>query len=186
MKKIIVPILIILLALIVVWFWNSDQPEVLDYDQLTRKAFEYNTEGDYQKAAEYYLKAAAVDQQGRHNAYRNAAIMSIRLREFERAEEYFTKAMEAKLGAPAVVYTELMDLYINDLKKSEEDIIATYEYFMSKVQNNRDIAVHYARYLESIKRYQDALGLYQAILEAEPDNQAIKQAIEFLQKRLTE
>lgn len=186
MKKIIASIIIILFALMVILLWNAQNKPITDYDELTTKAFNYNLEENYEKAVEYYLLAARLDDQGRHNAYRNAAVMSQRLNKYQDAELYFTKALEAKLGAPAVVYTELMDLYINDLKKSEEDIIATYEHFMSNVQNNRDIATHYARYLESIKRYSDALNLYRVILEAEPDNQGIKEAIEFLQKRLTE
>ena len=58
-----------------------------------------------------------------------------------------------------------MELYTHDLKKSQEDIIATYDHFMANIRDNVDLANHYVRYLESIGRLEDAERLRKAIDE---------------------
>ncbi|MFH1392481.1 MAG: tetratricopeptide repeat protein [bacterium] len=182
MKIIFIAIIIIILSIGGILLWETWPKPITDYDTASNKAFEYNLEGNYKKAIEYFLLAAKLDDQKRYAPYRNVAVLYRDLHEFDKAEEYYTKVIEMEPRGQFVV--EIMDLYIYDLKKPEEDIIATFEYFMANIHDNRAIAFRYALYLESVNRYQDALNLYKVILGTEPDNQSLKESIDYLKMKL--
>lgn len=177
-------IILVVMVVIGVWTWNGQNVSKLTYDEAVARAFAFNREGNYKKAAKYYLKAADLDEQNRYNPYRNAGLMYQKLGEFDQAADYLTKAIELEPKSSLVI--ELMEVYIHNLKKPEEDIIATFNFFLEKVSDNRDIAMRYALYLESVNRYDDALDLYKKALEQEPDNNSLKQSIDFLEKKLKE
>tara|TARA_Y100000310_G_C20499718_1_gene723353 strand:+ start:271 stop:945 length:675 start_codon:yes stop_codon:yes gene_type:complete len=135
------------------------------------------------KAIDTYKRSAKFEKI-KNTHFGNIGVIYRDLGEYEKSEEYYILAAERD-PRPGV-FIALLELYTHDMKLSEGEIIATYENFVANVRGNRDIVVHYASYLESIGRYQDAIDGYTEVLKAEPENESIKEAILELERLLRE
>lgn len=137
-----------------------------------------------QRAAAIYEKA--LEKFGDTNAqlFSNAADVYLSLQKYEKAEEYYQRALALEPGN-AGFYKKLADLYQYSLKKSPAEVLAVYDRALQRlVVGAVDILKNRAVYYESIDKRKEALVDWAKVYALEPDNTAAKQEYERLYQAL--
>lgn len=167
----------------------SDE-EIAKYDQYMKEAHDFVVQADagkpdlYKQAVEAYKKATAIGDDKFWNPLLGLADAYRKLKQFDKAEEAFNRALEASSHGVPKIYEEKISMYRYDLKKPDADIRALYQEAIEKVTENANLVLGYGAYLKSTGDYAGALKMYELMLQKFPDNELYKKEIENLKAKI--
>jgi tetratricopeptide (TPR) repeat protein len=139
-----------------------------------------DVKGDFEKGKEYYLKAIEVDS---HliEPYSNIASIYIRQNNFEEASIYLKKSLDVNSNDYVAMYN-LGAIYQNKLGKQSESK-SLYRRSIRENPNYVSPKIGLAKLLIlSGGDIEEAKDLFRDILKLEPENNEIKQMLEYFEK----
>lgn len=137
----------------------------------------------FQKSLETY--EMGIEKFGQQNIlfYLNGGKLAERLNNFEKAEQYYKKAIEIS-SADESGYLYLADLYSYKMNKSKEEVLRALEGGMNKMLSPIPLIAARAAYLRRVGDYKAALENYKILSQSFPDNAGYKEVIKELEKKI--
>lgn len=115
--------------------------------------------------------------------YLNGGKLAERLEDYNKAEQYYRKAIEIS-SADDAGYLALVDLYSYKMNKKEEEILPIFEQGVKSMANPIILIAGRAAFLRRIGDYTKALEDYQTLSENYSDNIGYKEVIAELKEKL--
>lgn len=151
-------------------------------------AMDFKSIGELSGIKEFFEKSLSVYEEGIKKFgdkniifYLNGGNLAERLENYDKAEEYFKKAIEIS-SADESGYIELAELYEYKMKKSKEEILNIFNGAVGKMVYTNAIIQARASYLRRIGEYPLALEDYKTLSQAYPNNSGFKAIIAELEE----
>lgn len=167
----------------------SLDPKEAEYQKYLAEAMNFRTlgfQGDksaFLKAIESYKKAAEVSADKVWIPYLNLGNTYRLVQDYKNAEDAYDKALEISPGE-SIVYLAKIDMYKFELKKTNKEINALYDEALKVAVDNTNLVISYAAFLRDSGKYSEALKYYKILSEKFSDNQAYKDEIADLEKKI--
>lgn len=167
----------------------SMDPKEAEYQKYLAEAMGYRTagfQGDktaFYKAIDSYKKAVEISEGKVWVPYLNLGNTYRLVEDYKNAEDSYNKALEITEGE-SMIYLAKIEMYRYEMKKSNKDVNALYDEALKRVVDNTNLVISYAAFLRDTGKYSEALGYYKILSERYPDNQAYKDEIAELEKKI--
>ena len=137
--------------------------------------------GQTEKAIEQYEYILTI-QPGHSVVLGNLAKIYVNTQEYEKAEEYYKKIIEANPSF-SQGYMDLADVYRAFMPEKKPEIPQLIEEILTERPQSTNSMLYLAEFYEQEKEYDLAIEWYQKALDINPDIDMAKQAIEFIENK---
>ena len=103
--------------------------------------------------------------------------------EYEKAEEYYKKVIKTN-PLLSQGYIDLAEVYRVFIPEKKSEIPQLIKEALKECSQSIDLTLYLAEFYEKEKEYQLAIECYQKVLDIDPNNSSVQQAIEFIENKL--
>ncbi len=171
------------LILIIIGVANLILGSTQPVEELSRQASEARLGGDNEKALKLYRLVSARSSPFDYSSNYELGNIYQEREDWGKAAYYYRKAA-SNPSAPAGVFYQLSDLYLNHLQARADDFIRFMEKQAGARQDDESIRIVLADFYRQRGDKDKALEWYRKALELTPNNEAIQQTIRELEGSL--